>query len=302
MRKVIVRLGNGLGNQLFTYAAAYSFAKKNKVNLYVDDESGFYKRHKYELHNFKISSSIIEKKYKFLGLSGRFKRMLLKKFSNNNSFLVEKLDEEKLTYYNPDQFEKKFEDILYFEGYFQSEKYFKEYKQSILNEFTFKDHIEKDQPSELMHNIKKSNSVSIHFRQEKFLKDENHKNLEQNNLEHLDNNLQIINRGIEYFDKNIEKPIYFVWSNNFDNLEKFFPRDKFILVKNNVNKDPAYDLYLMSLCKHYILSPSTLHYWAAFLCRNKSKICLAPKNIRNKSGFYGFSNNKDIKASWWKDI
>ena len=28
MKKVIVRLGNGLGNQLFTYAAAYSFAKK----------------------------------------------------------------------------------------------------------------------------------------------------------------------------------------------------------------------------------------------------------------------------------
>ena len=38
----------------------------------------------------------------------------------------------------------------------------------------------------------------------------------------------------------------------------------FISTKNDV-----YDLYLMSLCKHYILSPSTLHYWAAYLCRNK---------------------------------
>ena len=46
MKKVIVRLGNGLGNQLFTYAAAYSFAKKNNAELYVDDESGFYKRYK----------------------------------------------------------------------------------------------------------------------------------------------------------------------------------------------------------------------------------------------------------------
>ena len=49
MKKVIVRLGNGLGNQLFIYAAAYSFAKRNNAELYVDDESGFYKRHKYEL-------------------------------------------------------------------------------------------------------------------------------------------------------------------------------------------------------------------------------------------------------------
>ena len=46
MKKVIVRLGNGLGNQLFTYAAAYSFAKKNNAELYVDDESGFHKKHK----------------------------------------------------------------------------------------------------------------------------------------------------------------------------------------------------------------------------------------------------------------
>ena len=33
MKKVIVRLGNGLGNQLFTYAAAYSFAKKNNSKV-----------------------------------------------------------------------------------------------------------------------------------------------------------------------------------------------------------------------------------------------------------------------------
>ena len=38
MKKVIVRLGNGLGNQLFTYAAAYSFAKKNNAELFIDDE------------------------------------------------------------------------------------------------------------------------------------------------------------------------------------------------------------------------------------------------------------------------
>jgi len=99
MKKVIVRLGNGLGNQLFTYAAAYAFAKKNKAELYIDDESGFYKRHKYELHNFKISAQIIERRHKFLGHFGRLKRRLLKKFINKSSFLAEETDEEKLTYY-----------------------------------------------------------------------------------------------------------------------------------------------------------------------------------------------------------
>ena len=67
----------------------------------------------------------------------------------------------------------------------------------------------------------------------------------------------------------------------------------------NINLNPSYDLYLMSLCKNFILSPSTMHYWGAFLSTNKNKICLAPKKIKNISGYYGFSNNIDIMPKWW---
>ena len=111
-----------------------------------------------------------------------------------------------------------------------------------------------------------------------------------------------IHKGVNYFDKKVKNPRYFVWSNNFTGLEKLFPSNKFVLVKLNINMDPAYDLYLMSLCKHFILSPSTLHYWAAYLSYNSNKICIAPVKIKNKSGYFGFSNNKDIKPDWWKEI
>ena len=123
MKKLIVRLGNGLGNQLFTYAAAYCFAKKNNADLYVDDESGFYKRYKYELHNFKISASIVDKKHKFIGIQGRIKRKILIKLNNlkkNKIFLIETRDFNKLTSFNNDQFNLNFNNKLYFEGYFQS--------------------------------------------------------------------------------------------------------------------------------------------------------------------------------------
>ena len=145
MKKVIVRLGNGLGNQLFTYAAAYSFAKKNNAKLYVDNESGFYKkRYKYELHNFNISAGIAEVNNKFLGEFGKLKRRILIKFNNyfkNKFFLIESLDKEKLTYFQPDQFNINFKEKIYFEGYFQTEKYYKSREEELIKELTFKKEI-----------------------------------------------------------------------------------------------------------------------------------------------------------------
>ena len=304
MKKVIVRLGNGLGNQLFTYAAAYSFAKRNNAELYIDDESGFYKRYKYELHNFNISSSIAGKESKFIGFLGRVKRKILINLSRinpNTKFLIEKRDGEKLTSYYPEQFNINFNKKVYFEGYFQSEKYYKSHIESLRKEFTFKHNII-NQKSSFINDIKKSNSISIHLRQEKFLPDEKHKNPKILNSKFFENNIKLIEKGVQYFDKKIENPKYFIWSNNFNNIYKIYDNKKFTFVNENLDKDPAYDLYLMSLCKHFILSPSSMHYWAAFLSENNNKICLSPPNIKNESGYYGFSNNKDIKPDWWLDI
>ena len=304
MKKVIVRLGNGLGNQLFTYAAAYSFAKKKNVKLYVDDESGFYKRNKYELNNFNITAPIIDKEYKFLNKISRIKRKILIKIgniNNNNKFLIEKKNSEKLCEYNPNQLNINFNKNLYFEGHFQSEKYYKLDVKDILKEFSFKNHI-LNQKKEIIEEIRKSNSVSIHLRNNKFLLDEGHKNLNELNYKFEKNNIMLIKNGIEYFDRKLDNPKYFIWTKNLSSIETIINTKNYIHINQNFEKDAAYDLYLMSLCKHFILSPSTMHYWGAFLSSNPNKICISPPKTMNESGYYGFSNNKDIKADWWKDI
>tara|TARA_B100000795_G_C22751090_1_gene419460 strand:- start:684 stop:857 length:174 start_codon:yes stop_codon:yes gene_type:complete len=43
-KKVIVRVAEGLGNQLFMYANGLALAKKNAATLYIDNESGFFKK------------------------------------------------------------------------------------------------------------------------------------------------------------------------------------------------------------------------------------------------------------------
>ena len=45
-KKIIIRAAEGLGNQLFMYANGLSLAKKNNASLYIDNESGFFKKKK----------------------------------------------------------------------------------------------------------------------------------------------------------------------------------------------------------------------------------------------------------------
>jgi len=43
-KKIIVRIAEGMGNQLFMYAHAYALSKKLNCKLYIDDTSGYYQK------------------------------------------------------------------------------------------------------------------------------------------------------------------------------------------------------------------------------------------------------------------
>lgn len=59
-------------------------------------------------------------------------------------------------------------------------------------------------------------------------------------------------------------------------------------------KDPqvgaVIDLWLMTLCRHYILSNSTLHWWGAWLIQNPNKKVIAPRD--------GWANNDILPPDW----
>ena len=67
-KKIIVRIAEGLGNQLFMYANSLSLSKKINYNLFIDNESGYFQKkniRSYQLNNFNIDTPICEIKYKF---------------------------------------------------------------------------------------------------------------------------------------------------------------------------------------------------------------------------------------------
>ena len=61
---------------------------------------------------------------------------------------------------------------LYLEGYWQSEKYFKNIEDTIRKEFTLKEDLDKKY-NQLLEKMKNSNSVSIHYRRTDYLLEKN---------------------------------------------------------------------------------------------------------------------------------
>ena len=172
-QKLVARIANGLGNQLFIYASAYAFAKQLNRELLIDEKSGFLneeRKIKYELSYFNISSKLSENKYKFDNQLKNIKRFLLKKiekFSKTKNFLIEDRNNKKETEFSNNYLKRSYKDVVFLEGYFQSEKYFINYKNNIIQEFSFKDQI-KTHNLELQKMILNSNSILVHIRQHAF--------------------------------------------------------------------------------------------------------------------------------------
>tara|TARA_Y100000022_G_C13197311_1_gene350999 strand:+ start:86 stop:985 length:900 start_codon:yes stop_codon:yes gene_type:complete len=297
-KTLIVRIAEGLGNQLFMYANAYSLSKKFGYSLYIDDESGFSKNKRsrsYNLDFFNIPEQLCPEQLKFNNFIKNFKRKSYKfidNFISNKKFIIEKVDENKQT---------KFEEIsklcsiqMFIEGHYESELYFKDYEKDLKKILKIKyDLIDKN--NSYINQIIQSNSVSIHLRKNRFSEDLNNQKTSNNekNILFEKNLVEYVNRSIKYFDNKLENPHYFIWSNEPNEFKNFFlDSKKFTFVENN---NLIMDFHLFSLCKNFIVGPSTFHWWGAWLNENTKKVCLRPKNINP-------SNNTDFWPKYWVSI
>jgi hypothetical protein len=303
-KKLCVEISENLGNQMFMYAHAYALSKKLNRELYIDNESAYLTKKRvgsYKLDRFNISSKTIENQYKFLSIFQYLKKKYITKldyFKKNKIFYKEKLDVDKKThYYNEQDLDKNKNSLIYIRGHFESEKYFLNYKESILREFSFKNERQHQNNSYYKY-ILNNNIVAITIRQNRF----NERNYSQTTDLLLKNKSDIfllkqikyIKKAVSYFKNKVKNPKFLIWSNDFSNLDKYFSNN-FIFVKNhNKNKDLT-DLYLLTHCKYFIVSPSTFSWWGAWLSKKKGKICVRPKNLN-------VSNNKDFWPKEWKSI
>ncbi len=308
-KKIIVEIAEGLGNQLFMYAHAYSMAKKLNYELYIDNKSGYSlkkntlrKHQKYMLDSFNIVQNYAPNEFIYDKLHKKIKKKLLiliDKFTNKQVFFREKSIKKnnlKIVKNYTNLSKINFSDNIYVQGNFENSEYFKEYKKELSNFFITKNELINHKNS-IVEQLSNNNSISIHIRRNRFSDQigltDTLKNKEKSEF-FTNQIIDYINRSINFIEKKVQNPQYFIWTNDYKDFDQLSNRliiKKYYLINENVIND--FDLF--QYAKHFIVGPSSFHWWGAWLNKNSDKICIRPSNLNP-------SNNENFWPKDWISI
>ena len=300
---IIVRVSGGLGNQLFQYAFGISFSRKNDCNVLFDINNYKHSRLSSDYNSAKPHSLYCLKLYKTKVELATDEQ--IRKIRSMDSKLVEQPESIKDLYrksdtgfshyievpkivgsgvYEPGLFD--FNGDFYFSGYFQSEKYFSDYKREFLNDFTLD--IKLDAANmKMLKQIKSTNSVSLHIRRGDYLKSD----------------IWLLPQSyyadaIKHILSREKKLHFYIFSNDIDWVMKNIKIDApYSVVDINPPNKGYFDLELMRHCKHNIIANSSFSWWGAWLNKNPDKIVLAPSPWNKMTDRF-----KDIISDSWIKI
>lgn len=294
-----IKFQGGLGNQMFQYAFMKTLERLLNEKMYIDlTEYKMSKCHNgFELFNvfqLKDENLNINSEYsvlkKFILKLKRSLNKRCKKFFKNG-IKIEEDTNKILNFENIKKETKKHSDIEFI-GYWQSEEYFIHIKDEILEIFTFKNKLDKEN-EDILEKIKNSNSVSLHIRRGDYLKYSDIYVIQ-------DKNYYV--SSIEKIKEKIENPTFFIFSDDIDwcknNLVDILG-ENYYFVDNNKDEKSYIDMQLMSNCKHNIIANSSFSWWGAWLNRNEDKMVIAPKKWY-KEGFH-VSTKHLIPKKWIKN-
>ncbi len=257
---IVIKLKGGLGNQLFQYAIAKAFSLETNRSFQIDISIfEWYKLHNYGLYHFNIQTEFYTPESKW--------KMKLKKLFNKIVFY----NEDHHTFnFNPNLIHTK-SDVLFLEGYFQSQKYFLKYEKEIRADFEIVSPL-KQQTIEMVAYMKSVHAVSIHFRRGDYV----------GNTMHDTDKTIYYKEAIKLIESKVENPVYFLFSDDITWVkENFTTNFETHYVDFNNASTNFEDLKLMSSCKHHIIANSSFSWWGAWLNPNPDKIVIAPQKWFN---------------------
>ena len=276
---IVLKLTDGLGNQMFQYAFARALQQRRNDKIYLDiTKLGYGHIRSYSLDQFVLNEQVIVPIPLFqwvFRVYTKIIRLFLNRILGISLVTQEGFDRfTKIGYYTtnePIRFYKCEEcsmPILFVRGFFQSDKYFDFIEDTIREDFRFKIEPNKKSLLEMKNKIKSTNSVCLHIRRGDYTK---YKRFQICNEAYY-------REAMSYISKKVENPVFYVFSNTHEDI--VWIKQNYTFQKEvefvDLSNTELEDFYLMKECKHFVISNSTFSWWAAYLSSSKDKIVVAP--------------------------
>lgn len=287
MKKVIVRVKGGLGNQLFCYAAARRLALVNDAELVIDEVSGFVRdyqyRRQYSLDRFNIRARCATPTERLEPLE-RYRRSIKRWVSRRRPFGARSYLEQEGFALDDRLLSLKVKGTLYLDGLWQSETYFKDVEDSMREDLKIIPPSDTDNERASKAILGAApDSVALHVRWFDAPGGSGTHNA----------SVHYYQRAIAFMEAHLRAPHYFLFSDNPEaaraRLE--LPSERITVIAHNQGDQSAFaDLWLMSQCRHFITANSTFSWWGAWLGQPNRKLVVTPDlKIEGKAawGFQG---------------
>lgn len=273
----VIKLRGGLGNQMFQYALAKSLMLSTGQEVFLDTSFSHYSsetKRTYTLDCFQLDQKIQLITTSTLPwvlrdpdndlLKKIFIKLRLRQlFTKDWLYILERTNG-----YNPEL--QAMAGSIYLEGYWQTERYFTDYRESLLADFSLTN--TSSEFFRIADHIKATSSISLHVRRGDYATSESVK--AQHNL----CSLEYYQEAIKSIKAKVSEPKFFIFSDDPDWAKANLPlaAHELELVSDRGLTDSE-ELILMSHCEHQIIANSSFSWWGAWLNKHTDKIVIAPK-------------------------
>lgn len=278
---VTVKIGGGLGNQMFQYAFGRALALRNKDELRIDPSTLYdvtpWKNFTYR--NYALSTVFkIDPPFNFAAkLQSRVRIPYLAKAVNKYyPRLLGKIgywqyvQQQDGYVFDPKYFELR--GNVYLNGYWQSERYFKEYESVIRSDFSFRPPL-RGSTAALAEKISTSNAVAVFIRRKELLSVPIFKE------RYYVATPEFFGKAVAMMKERLgTTAVFYIFSDEIDWCRENFKMDGEHVFVGDEHNGPefAHNLHLIALCKHFVIANSSFPWWGAWLSTNKDKIVIAP--------------------------
>lgn len=187
----------------------------------------------------------------------------------------------------PDKHEK----VLYMMGVFQNAGVVESVDQLVREAFLFKPFSDERNLS-LLQEMQGNCSVAIHVRKGK----------DYASISYYKDTcpVEYYFKAVEYIKDRVHNPQFYVFTDNAEWVKENFTGFPYTLVKGNpvIGWGSHFDMQLMSLCSHNIISNSTYSWWGAYLNKNPHKIVILPNAWFNPGSCDAF-DSAAVKCKHW---